>query len=454
MATTSLGSPAKKKMPFVHGLPFVGSQIPLQYDRLNFLTSLSQKGGICGFYVGLSPYILLSKPELIHMAYVENAHSLATRGRRLLQNPIADGLIVMEGDPHRQRRKLVAPTLYPRQISHYADIITQHAERLQQQWKDGTVIDINQQMTSLAMNILGKMIFDIDDIAAGNELFAPLATLLKIGSRRMFGLLELPANWPTPGNRQLNKVRQTVREKSQHIFRQRLGNGDEIPLRDDLLSVLLQLTYEDGSKMSRQEVLSECRELLFAGYDTTSISLIWTWFLLAQHPDIYQKMQQEIDQVLEGRTPQYTDLERLPYCLQVYKEALRLYPPAPMTRREVLSDVEIDGYPISKGTTVIISPWVMHHNAEYYPEPERFDPERFSHAREKDIPRHAFIPFGTGPRTCIGNHLVMMEGHLLVATLAQRVTLALLPGQKPKFNLVDSLALRPKEKLEAVVKHR
>jgi cytochrome P450 len=454
MATTTLVPSATKKIPFIYGLPFIGSQLPLKHDRLNFMTSLAQKGGIYGFYLGSAPYVLLSDTELIHKAYVEHSNEVSTRGERLRKNPVVDGLIRMEGEPHRRRRKLVAPALHPRQICHYADVITQHGEQLQQQWKDGTVIDIHEEMASLAINILGKIVFDVDSLAENHEFITPLSFMLQLGAKKMFSLFELPAKWPTPSHRQLRNAAQMIRESSQRIFRQRLGNSHEIPLRNDLLSVLSQLTYEDGSKLSRQELIGECRELLFAGHDTTAISMMWTWFLLAQHPDIYQKVQQEVDQVLEGRTPQYADLERLPYCLQVYKEALRIYPPVPFTRREALSDIEVDGYPIPKGTTLFISPYIMHHKAEYFPDPERFDPERFSPAREKEIPRLAFIPFGTGSRTCIGNHFVFMEGQLLLATLAQRVTFALTPGQTDKFNLKTSLALRPAGKIEAVVKRR
>ena len=448
MVTTSLATTAKKHIPFVYGLPFIGSQRSLKNDRLNFMISLAQKGEIYGFYLGPTPCILLSKPELIHMAYVEHAHELPTRGSRMNKNPTTNGLLKMEAESHRKRRKFLAPNLHPRQVSHYADSITQYGEQLQQQWKDGTVISLHQQMSSLSINIMGKILFGVDSLAADDEFVDALAAMLELGAKKVFKPFEWPANWPAPINRQLNKVRQRIQNGSQRMLRQRSGNGD------DLLSVLQQPTSDDGSQMSRQEAMNECRELLFAGHDTVALSLIWTWFLLSQHPDIYQKVQQEIDQVLEGRTPQYADLERLPYCLQVYKEAIRIRPPVPFTRREASSDFEIDGYPIPKGTIVFISPYIMHHKAEYFPEPERFDPERFSPAREKEIPRYAYIPFGTGPRTCIGNHLVMMEGHLLLATLAQRVTFELLPGQKDEFNLKTSMSLSPVGKVEAVVKRR
>jgi len=176
--------------------------------------------------------------------------------------------------------------------------------------------------------------------------------------------------------------------------------------------------------------------------------------VLCQHPDVYQKVQHEVENVLEGRSPRYDDLARLPYCLQVFKETMRLYPPAASIVREALHDIEFDGYLVPKGYTVMVSPYILHRTVAYFPDPERFDPERFAPEREKQLPRYAYLPFGAGPRICIGNHLALMEAHLLMATLAQRVHFLLVPGQAIAPDPVHNLALRPGGKVEVAVKKR
>jgi len=224
--------------------------------------------------------------------------------------------------------------------------------------------------------------------------------------------------------------------------------------RNDFLSILLQARDEDGEPMSNEQVMAECLTLFGAGHETTATALSWTWYLLCQHPERYQKVQQEVDSVLQGHTPTYADLARLPYCLQVFKEALRLYPPAYAFSRRALRDVEIDGYQVPKGSVVLLAPYTLHRREEYFPEPEQFDPGRFTPEREKQLPRYAFMPFGAGPRICIGLYFAMMEGHLLLATIAQRASFSLVPGQTIEPDPVHHLALRPAGVVHVTVKKR
>jgi cytochrome P450 len=226
-----------------------------------------------------------------------------------------------------------------------------------------------------------------------------------------------------------------------------------VPERNDFLSILLHARDEDGKAMSDQQLMDECLTLFGAGHETTAAALSWAWYLLCQHREVYQKVQQEVESVLAGRAPGYEDLAHLPYCLQVFKETLRLYPPAPVVR-EALHDIEIDGYLVPKGYTIYILPYTIHRKAEYFPDPERFDPDRFTPEREKQLPRHAYIPFGAGPRICIGNHFALMEGQLLLATLAGRVTFTLVPGQTIEPDPKHHLTLSPGGKIQVIVKRR
>lgn len=199
------------------------------------------------------------------------------------------------------------------------------------------------------------------------------------------------------------------------MIEERRSSNEE---RDDFLSVLLKAREEDGSVMNDKQLRDESLTLFGAGHETTATALTWNWYLLATHPDSYQKVLQEVDTVLQGRTPTYSDLAHLPYSLQVFKEALRMYPPAYAMTRVALHDLEIDGYPVRKRQMVLIPIYAIHRRPDYYPDPEMFRPDRFAPENEKQLPRHAYMPFGAGARICIGNHFAMMEGHLLLVTLA------------------------------------
>ncbi|HEV2459914.1 MAG TPA: cytochrome P450, partial [Ktedonobacterales bacterium] len=192
--------------------------------------------------------------------------------------------------------------------------------------------------------------------------------------------------------------------------------------------------------------------LFGAGYETTATALTGAWYLLATHPESAVRLQREVDRVLHGRSPTYADLAHLPYALQVLKEALRLYPPSYALTRVARHDVVIAGYRVRRHDAVLLPPYSLHRRPDYYPDPSRFDPDRFTPEREAQLPRCAYIPFGAGPRMCIGNHFALMEGHLLLATLAQRARFELVPGQRVEPD--PKVTIRPKGGVQMVVRRR
>lgn len=442
-----------KKFRYVSGYPLVGNLPDFSKDRLGLFKRMAREGDVYGMHFGPFPGILFNKPEHVQSILVEHAYDF-DKGiaiHNTFRPAIGDGIFSSEGDFHRHQRKLMAPPFQPRHIASYAEIMGHYGEQIQQAWTDGATINVNRQMTNLTMSIIGKALFDADVFTETDELGAAMTVTTEYVSHALSTLLPPPYSWPTTRNRRMHKAVQVLRNRIQRFIDERRNHPTE---RNDFLSILLQARDEDGKPMSDEQVMAECLTLFGAGHETTATALSWTWYLLCQHPESYQKVQQEVDSVLQGRTPTYDDLAHMPYSLQVFKEALRLYPPAYAFSRRALRNVEIDGYNVPKGWVVLLAPYTLHRREEYFPEPEKFDPERFTPEREKQLPRYAFVPFGAGPRICLGMYFAMMEGHLLLATIAQRVSFALVPGQTIEPDPVHHLALRPAGAVNVTVKRR
>jgi len=306
-------------------------------------------------------------------------------------------------------------------------------------------------MTNLTMSIIGKALFDADVFSETDELGAAMTVAIAYIAHATSVLFPPPYSWPLPRHLRTHKAVQVLRNHIQHFIDERRSNPTD---RNDFLSILLQARDDDGKPMSDEQLMAECLTLFGAGHETTATALSWTWYLLCQHPEMYQKVQEEVNSVLQGRTPTYDDLAHLPYCLQVFKEAMRLYPPAYFMSRQALRDVEIDGYRVPKGWVVLLAPHTLHRREDSFPEPEKFDPERFTPEREKQLPRYVYLPFGADPRICLGLYFAMMEGHLLLAALAQRISFSLVPGQTIVPDPVHHPTLRPAGSINVMVKKR
>jgi cytochrome P450 len=454
MTTTTVSPPKKyKPVPFIKGNPIFGNLLEFARDRLSLLKRMADQGDVVGMRFGRIPAILFNRPEDIQSILVEQADDFDKGDliHHVFRPLIGDSIFSSEGDFHRQQRELMDPSFQPHTISNYVESAGFYGEQLQQTWAEGAIIDIHQQMASLSMSIFGKVLFDADVLSESDELGAAIALLLEYPARAISRFLPIPYNWPVPLHRRTYKAVALIHSDFQRFINERRAKPGE---RNDLLSLLLQARDESGQPMSNGQLMTECQSLFAAGYETMVTALTWSWYLLCQHPETYTKLQQEVDRVLQGRTPTYADLVRLPSCLQVFKESMRIFPPAFAFFRQALRDVEIDGYLVPKGRLAFIVPYTLHRRPDYFPEPEKFDPERFTPEREKQLPRNAFLPFGTGSRICIGKHFALMEGPLLLATLAQRVTFRLLPGQQIVADPIRHLTLRPNGEVKVTVTRR
>jgi cytochrome P450 len=266
----------------------------------------------------------------------------------------------------------------------------------------------------------------------------------------MVRLVPTPPVVPTPGNLKLRRAIRRLDEVVYGMIRERRASGVD---RGDMLGMLLATRDEgDGSGLSDREVRDQAMTIMLAGHETTANALAWTFYLLGRHPQVREKLEREVDTVLAGRDATMADLPSLPYTLEILKESMRLYPPAYMIGRRATRDVVICGSRVPAGQVVIVNVIGIHRRADAFPDPDRFDPERFTPEREKALPPHAFIPFGAGPRICIGNHFAWMEGQLVLATLAQRLRFELV-SNKP-VETEPLVTLRPKGGLPVRVVQR
>ncbi len=364
----------------------------------------------------------------IYHQILSPAHKTFTKDERsvdILGAVLGNGIVTNRDiQSHRTHRKLIQPGFHFRRLQDYAAIMADYTRLYLSDWGDSQVRDISNDMYKLTMFIVCKTLFDIDmesmaDEAA--EIGEAMDRLQEQTQKRYASPVYFPSSVPTPRNLRLMQGRRVLHKTVKQMFSERSRSGLAGKERGDLMTMLLEARYDDGSAMSDGQIMDELVTLFSAGHETTSNALSWTFYLLATHPEIREKLQAETDQVLAGSDASFDDLGELKYTEMVIKESMRILPPVwTLNMRNAQLDTEINGLRFPKGKRVWLSPYGLHHSPQYFSNPSRFDPERFSEENEKSIPRHAYSPFGLGPRTCIGNSFAMMEAKLILATIIQR----------------------------------
>ncbi len=446
-------------VPVLPGLPIIGNFPEFRNDRLDLLMSVYRKCGEVGqFSIGPRTVVLVTSKELVKEITVKQAKNFEkSPSLREYMHPIlGDGLLTALNEPHKRQRKIMAPVFQHKRLGHFAEIMAACTEDVQARWKGDETIDVAHEMMELTMWIVGKTLFGADLLGEAKELGEAVTEGIEYGNEQYSSMIHIPYDWPTPSNerarRAVARIDETINRMVQEARNAPPGS------RNDLLTMLIEAQDEDdGSSLDDKQLRDEIITLFAAGHETTALALSWAWHLLTENPAVYKRLKDEVKSVLGGRTPTLEDLEKLPYALQVFKETLRLFPPAYIVTRQAAADVELGGYQLPAGTFLMFSPYVQHHRADYFPDPEKFDPDRFSPEREAQIPDEAYIPFSQGPRVCIGNHFALMEGHILLAAIAQRVTFEAVEDQdarKPGIQEVEPepmITLRPKDGLKVVV---
>jgi cytochrome P450 len=419
-------------------------------DPLGFLTRCArQYGDVVRLRLGASTYYTLNHPDLVQeVLRARAAGVIKDRLTRLLSPILGQGLVTSDGTFWRRQRKLAQPAFQHQAIERYAAVMVEHALALRGAWRDGQPRHVHADMMGLTLAIVARTLFDAEVSGETRGVGEAIEVMVAyhLDPMKWFRARE----WlPTRKNRRFRTAVRRLDEIIYGFIHRRRDSGHD---PGDLLSRLLAAQDDEGAGMTDRQLRDECVTLFLAGHETTALTLTYAFHLLAHHPEAEARLAAELDDVLGGRPPTAADVPRLAYTGSVVRESMRLSPPAWGIGREAVEPFELGGYPVRRGTQLLISQWVLHRDSRWFDDPDAFRPERRDGDLLRSLPRGAYIPFGDGPRVCIGTHFAMMEAVLLLATLAQGHRLSAIPGQV--LELVAAVTLRPRSGTRMVVHAR
>jgi len=421
-----------------------GPKIPLlayaalYRNPLGYLTRAARKyGDIMRVKIGRRHDFLLNHPDYIR-AILLDQEGMRRSVHRPVQRVLGQGLLTSRGPTHRKQRALLQPVFQKHRIAALGDVMVQQTARWSDKWRDGQTIDMQEEMHHLSMAITGKTLFNVDVESEAAEVGEALFTVM---SATRFNNLLLASKalekLPLPANRRFRQAAKRLDEFIYEMIAERHAHSSDRP---DLLSVLVRLSKEKPRMMNNQKIRDQILTFFVAGHETVATALTWTWYLLAKHSDATKKLYAEIDYALGERLPAVADVERLPYTKMVLTESMRLYPPVWIIGRHATRDTTINGIAIPKGSYVHVSQFLMHRDARFFPDPERFDPDRWKPEAVAARPRFSYFPFGGGGLQCIGEGFAWTQGVLVIAALTRRWKMQLAPGARIK--LEPQLTLR------------
>ena len=421
-------------------------------DRLEFMARcVREYGDVVGLRFGHRRVYLVNHPDLLEEILVtQSRHFIKNFALRINPLVFGKGLLVSEQEFWLKQRRLIQPAFSRNRLAGYSQVMIDATQAMLASWKPGETRDIYTDMMRLTLAITARTLFDAEVDGDASEVSNALHLLQENFLVRINSLLLLPIWVPTPQNLRLRRIIRKLDEIIFRFIRQRRQNPVEKP---DLLSILLQARDEDdGTGMTDRQVRDEAMTLFLAGHETTALALSWTWYLLAGHPEVEEKLQAEVDGVLAGRVPTFEDLPRLKYAEKVIQESMRYYPPVYLIGREAIDECVIGGFRVKRGTTLLMSQWLIHRDPRFFEQPEKFIPERWTEEFARTMPKFAYFPFGGGPRLCIGNTFAMMEMVLVLADIAQRFRFTAKAGHD--VTLWPSFTLRPRNGIPATLVER
>lgn len=432
--TTLTAHSAALKPPLNKPYSFISGDLPrFREDALKFFYNVGMTHGP----IARVRYLWVYQYVLTHPDYLQQV--LQTNNRNYIKEPTlvhavnlaGENLFSTDGDEWLKRRRLMQPAFHKQRLEAFGEMMTEVTQGKVGEWLAAAdhTIELEHEMKDLTMNIIGRAMLSLDMRQNAHHLHNAFNITSSFVIKQLQNPLHPPLWVPIPENRRFIKARDLINNTLDQIVQKRLDTRE---VKGDLLDMLLATLAEEKEGqvvLSRSELLGELAGIVFAGHETTATTLTWLFYLLSQHPDVEAKLHEELDSVLRGRIPTFADLPSLPYTRMVIDETMRLYPAAWTLTRQAVNQDEIGGYLIPAGSSVLLNIYTLHHHPDYWENPERFDPERFSPERSADRHKYAFIPFGGGPRKCIGEPLALAEAQLVTATIAQQYRLRLLPGQ-------------------------
>jgi cytochrome P450 len=421
----------------------------LKLGGLNFYRHYSRlyKGGF-RFQVFKTNFMVFNQPEYIEQILVTQRHNFV-KGKVFdqLRRVYGNGILFSDGEKWQQHRRLVQPAFHQSRIDSYLKMMTEQTFTLLKGWQTGQVVDLYREMINLTFEIVIRTLFENQlGIETSTLLLKAMRTRFEEFEKRNTTLFKVPLRFSTKANlrykKAINDMEELIYRLIAEVREQQTTGSLNHEVGCSVISMLIEAEDEKGAKLSDQQIHDEALTLFFAGHETTAIALAWSFYLLALHPKVGEKLIEEIQSVLGDKPPQISDLSKLTYTRQVLNEVLRLYPPAWVLARNARDDCQVGEYFVPAGTSVVMMPWVVQRDQSYYTEPDEFKPERWTENLLKDLPKFAYFPFGGGPRQCLGSNFALMEATVVLIMILQKFSLQLVAGQKIKPG--GMFALRPK----------
>jgi cytochrome P450 len=408
-------------------------------NSLGFLKQIYQEfGDIVHFKMGPLRILLLNHPDYIkEVLSTQQSNFVKGRPLEMAKELLGEGLLTSEGEFHKRQSRIIQPAFHRKMMGTYAPAMTEYALRLMDKWEDGMSVDMLQEMIKMSTGIAGKTMFNVDIEEEAPEINQALETVMSLFDRVSLPFAEYLLKIPLPGTIRFFRAKSKLDHTIYKIIRERrqnkLNNGD-------LLSLLLK-EQEEG-EMSDQQIRDEALTLFLTGFDTTSLALTWTWYLISQHPQVEAELHEELDRVLQGRLPTLEDYPNLKFTRMVFAESMRLYPPIYIIARQAVEAFTIGEYEVPEKTIVLVSPYLIHHDSRFHSNPEVFNPHNWDDRPGIQHPRYEYFPFSEGPRSCIGQHYAWLEGVMVLASIAQFWKVKMVPGHP--VEIAQLLNLRPK----------
>ncbi len=438
--------PPVTTVPALGGLPLIGNLLDFRRDRLALQDRATKLAPLARVALIHVPLYVTADADLAHKVLVEDAGSYKkSAGLAFLVPLLGEGLLTSEDPTHKRHRKLLAPAFAPKRLAAYGDTMVDETIAQLSHWQRGKEIDLSHEMMELTLAIAGRTMFGADVRSDAAAVSAGLELAMRSMVDNLTSPVRLGYRWPLPRHLKMKRAVAMLDEVVYRVIREGRKAGVD---RGDVLSMLLLAKDDDGTMLTDVQVRDEVMTLLLAGHETTANALTWTWYELGRNPGVLAQLEQEIARVVGNRRVTTDDLPNLPYTLAVIEESMRLHPPAYITGRETTREVELGGHTLPPRAIVTVYIRAVHRQARYFPNPLAFLPERMLPEAKKLRPRHHYMPFGAGPRVCIGSHFALLEAQLVLVTMIQRAQLQLLTNHVVPEPLVT---LRPKGGMPARV---